>query len=151
MFGSAVVALGTAGLVAWSGNTALDTWFWMPVVWGAVMLLGLLIGLARNGLPDEDPPAPPASGDVARDLTAAVNRWQSGQGFPAWQHVTGGLATISASVAGLTIAMVRGDVFLGMPFSWWAIGMVILAGIGALELLRVLRPREDGEATSEGP
>ncbi len=142
MLASAVVALGGASLAAWSGNASLDTWFWMPVVWGGVMLVGVLHGIARDGLP-EDAPAPPASGDVTRDLTAAMNRWQSGHDLPLRYHVTGGLATISAAIAGLTIAMVTGEVFLGMPFSWWAIGMVILASIGAFELLRVRRTQDD--------
>ena len=62
MLASAVVALGAAALAAWSGNASLDTWFWMPVVWGAVMLVGLLVGIARHGLPDDDASTPPASG-----------------------------------------------------------------------------------------
>ena len=98
------------------------------------MLGGSSVGIARHGIANGDAPRLPASGDLARDLTAAVNRWQSGHGLPAWQRRTVGVATISTAVAGLAIATVTGQVFLDMPFSWWAIGMVLLGGIGAFEL-----------------
>ena len=143
MLASALVALGAAVLAARSGNANYDAWFWMPVVWGAVMLVGLLLGIARDGLPDKDAPTPTASGDPTRDLTAAVNRWRSGHGLPAWQRVTVALATISMAIAGLAIATVTGEIFLDMPFSWWTIGMAILASIGAFELLMVLWRRND--------
>lgn len=133
MFVGAVFALGAAVVAARSGSATFDAWFWMPVVWGAVTLGGLSIGIARYGMPEEAA-APPSSGDLAQDLTSTVNRWQSGHGLPAWQRVTAGVATISTAVAGLVIASVTGEVFLDMPFIWWVIGMVILGGVGVAEL-----------------
>ncbi len=143
MLASAVFALGAAVLAAWSGNALFDAWYWMPVVWGVVVLVGVLVGIRRKGLPDKGPPTPLASGATRSDLTAAVTRWSREHGLPTWYRATGALATISTAIAGAAIAMLTGEVFLGMPFSWWAIGMAIVAGIGAFELLSVLRKRDN--------
>ncbi len=126
MLASAVFALGAAVLAARSANAMFDAWFWMLVVWGVVVLVGVLFGIVRNGLPDKGAPTPSASGDATSNLTAAVTRWSS-ERLPAWHRATGAVATISAAIAGAAIAAVTGEVFLGMPFSWWVIGMVILA------------------------
>ncbi len=142
MLGSAVLALGAALIAARSATAMFDAWYWMPVVWGVVVLVGVLFGIVRDGLPDESWLTPRPSGDPASDLTAAVTRWSGEDGLPTWHRATGAVATISSAIAGGSIAVVTGEVFLGMPFSWWAIGMAMVASIGAFELLSVLRKQK---------
>ena len=143
MLASAVFALGAAAAAARSASAMFDTWYWMPVVWGVVVLVGVLFGIVREGLPNESSPTPGVSGDPTSDLTAALTRWSGEHGLPTWHRATGAVATISTAIAGAAIAAVTGEVFLGMPFSWWAIGMVMIASIGAFELLGALRKRND--------
>ncbi len=143
MLASAVFALGAALLAARSANAMFDAWYWMPVVWGVVVLVGVMFGIVRDGFPDENWPTPRPSGDPTSDLTAAVTRWTGEHGLPTWHRATGAVATISSAIAGATIAVATGEVFLGMPFSWWAIGMVMLGSIGGIELLSLLRKRHD--------
>ncbi|PAP77254.1 hypothetical protein BSZ37_12830 [Rubrivirga marina] len=142
MLVSAGLALVGAVLAARAG-TRFDAWYWMPVVYGAVMVGGLVWGGIRQGYSGEAVPPPPPSGDPTRDVTAWVDRWSSGYGLPPWQRVTGALATILTAVAGLIIAAATGEVFLEMPFSWWAIGMGILIVVGAVGLTKAL-PKRDG-------
>lgn len=142
MLVSAVLALVGAVLAARAG-TRFDAWYWMPVVYGAVTMGGLVWGGIRYGFSVEVVPPPPPSGDPSRDLTAWVDRWRSGHGLLPWQRITGALATIMTAVAGLVIAAVTGEIFLDMPYSWWAIGMFILIVVGALGLSKDL-PKRDG-------
>ena len=146
MLAGAVLALGAAVVAARSGNATFVAWYWMPVVWGVVVLVGVVLGILRHGFPSEGPPTPPPSGDVASDLTAAVTRWTSEHGLPTWHRATGAVATISTAIAGAAIAAVTDEVFLGMPMRWWMMGMVILARIGAFELRRALRGRRSDPA-----
>ena len=82
MLASAAFALGAALIAARSANAMFDAWYWMPVVWGVVVLVGVLVGIVRNGLPDESRPPPRPSGDPTSDLTAAVTRWTGEHGLP---------------------------------------------------------------------
>ena len=61
MLVSAVLALVGAVLAARAG-TRFDAWYWMPVVYGAVTMGGLVWGGIRYGLSDEVVPPPPPSG-----------------------------------------------------------------------------------------
>ncbi len=142
MLVSAGLALVGAVLAARAG-ARFDAWYWMPVVYGAVTVGGLVWGGIRHGYSGEVVPPPPPSGDPTRDATAWVDRWFSGYGLPPWQRITGALATILTAVAGLVIAAVTGEVFLEMPYSWWAVGMVILIVAGAVGLAKAL-PKRDG-------
>lgn len=105
------------------------------------MLVGVVVGIVRDGLPDESWLTPRPPGDPKSHLKAVVARWR-GVRLPTWHRATGAVATISSAIAGAAIAVATGEVFLGMPLSWWAIGMALVAGIGTFELLSALRQRK---------
>ena len=129
----AVLAVGAGLFAAASGRAAFDAWFWMPIVWGATLLAGSLVGISRHGLF----PSPAAgNGTEARAV-------------PDWLRTSRAIATIAAALAGGVIASLTDEVFLDMPLSWWIIGILILLGIGAWELWLVRRDRS-GRSPSSG-
>jgi len=141
MLFNALCALGMAALAAHSGNAMFDAWYWMPVVWGVIVLLGLIIGIVHKGY-----------FHVGEGCSDLLGKNMSGQSrifavrncehcLRILHRATNGVAAILMAFAGAVIAALTGKVFLGLPLSWWIFGMGILAMIGAFDLVYVLRNR----------
>lgn len=147
--GTALLAIGTGLMDAVEAGGRFGVLTWMALAWGLTVLVSIILNISRHGLPERDPTPPPRTGDVSRDVTDAVDRWQDGWGLPRWQRTLLSVATLAAVFAGSLHLLITGERSFSLPTSWWLIGLGVVVAISLVEIIVVLRSQDDSDDEDE--